>query len=62
MSGLDILKKIKSTNPSIKAIMLTGRIEKDFKEEAEKLGVVDYIHKPIDLTEFKEKISKYILP
>ena len=61
-SGLDVLKGLKEADPEVNVIMLTGRTEKTIQEKAKKLGIVDYITKPLDLRELKEKIQKYVLP
>ncbi|MCM8773332.1 MAG: response regulator [Candidatus Omnitrophica bacterium] len=61
IDGLSVLKELKKTDPSVKVIFITGRGEKELYEKTKKLGAIDYITKPLDLRELKEKIDKYIL-
>jgi len=61
IDGFTVLEEIKKRNPSAKAMMITGRGEKEYLDRAEKLGVVDYITKPLDLGDLREKIERYIL-
>ncbi len=46
MSGLDILKELKKSNPGILVIMITGYASVESAVEALKLGAYDYIKKP----------------
>ncbi len=52
MDGLECIKKLKEINPAVKVIVLTIVGRKDSIEEAQRLGVVDYVLKPIT----KEKL------
>lgn len=61
MSGLNVLTELKRLNDSVKVVMITGKLDKDFESRARELGVVDYITKPLDLNELKKKVNKYIL-
>lgn len=47
-NGLDVLKKIKSQNPEMAVIMLTGYQTNEMASEAIKHGALDYIIKPIN--------------
>ena len=49
MSGLDLLKQINSSYPSMAAIMLTAVKDVDTVVETMKAGALDYITKPFDL-------------
>lgn len=57
MSGLDVLAEIKTYDPSIEVIMLTGHGSAGSGIEAMEKGALDYIMKPIDLKELLEKIE-----
>jgi DNA-binding response OmpR family regulator len=59
MSGLDVLKELKKKNPDVKVIMVTG--SSSSQDEARQLGAIDYISKPIDLGELRDRIEKYML-
>jgi DNA-binding response OmpR family regulator len=60
MNGVEVLKSMKKLNPKVKAMIITGNICSDLKTDVHNLGVIDYIQKPIDLSDFKEKILNYI--
>ena len=57
--GLEVLKEIKSINPQAKVVMLSGLDNSRAREEAEKLGALDYIYKPVTIDMLKEKIAEY---
>lgn len=61
MDGLEVLKKMKEIDPNIKAMMITGRNDESAQNEAQALGASDYLMKPIDLDNLREKIEQYIL-
>ena len=61
MDGFDVLKALKERNPEVKVIIIAGSHDKDSMDKAKELGAIDYITKPIDLSDFKKKIDRYIL-
>lgn len=52
-SGLDLLKTIRTYDPSVAAVMMTAHGTIESAVEAMKLGAFDYLTKPIDLEELK---------
>jgi len=60
MDGLEVLKKMKEIDPNIKAMMITGRNDEATQSEAQALGASDYLIKPIDLDDLREKIKQHI--
>lgn len=61
VSGMEILKEIKETNPSIKVIFMTAYSNKDKIEKSEKLGVDGYLEKPFkNLSLIEETINKVL--
>jgi len=58
MDGIDTLKALKKIKPNIIAIMMTGLIDENIRETAMKLGAVDYIHKPFELSELQTVLDK----
>ena len=58
MDGIEVLKIIREKKPELQIILLTGHgtIEKGI--EAMKLGAMDFIEKPADITVLSEKIKK----
>jgi two-component system response regulator (stage 0 sporulation protein F) len=59
--GLTILKEIKKIDSAVKIIMITGKDDKEFQAKAKKYGALDYITKPLDLSELNDKINHYLL-
>ena len=60
MSGIDVLKKLKSISPSIKAIILTGYPTVETARESLKLGAGEYCVKPIDKEELEKKVESIL--
>lgn len=58
LNGLDVLKGIKSINPDIEVIILTGHGSTSAGIEGMENGAFDYIMKPVDLLELIEKINQ----
>lgn len=59
-NGLDAHKEISSFIPSVKTIILTAYDNFNFAQSAIKLGVVDYILKPVRPNELNASINKII--
>jgi DNA-binding NtrC family response regulator len=57
MSGLDVLKKLKESNPNIKALLLTGYPTVETAKKAVSLGANAYLTKPIDVDDLETGIS-----
>jgi putative two-component system response regulator len=49
MDGIELLKRVKATNPSMMVIMVTAFPDIDLAVEAMRLGAYDFIIKPADL-------------
>jgi heterodisulfide reductase subunit A2 len=56
MSGIDVLKKVKLTQPNIKSIIITAYPTMLTQEEASKLGAIDYLVKPV----FPDKLEDLV--
>ena len=60
LGGIDGLKQLKQLNPEVKVVVITGSIGEESKDKIIKLGAIDYLQKPIVLSDFKEKIKNYV--
>lgn len=49
IDGLEVLRQVKSTNPNVEVIILTGHGSEKEKEQAAELGAFAYLHKPVDI-------------
>lgn len=58
MSGMEALKRIRSENPDVQIIILTGHGTVEKGVEAIKAGAVDFIEKPANLDKIMEKIAQ----
>jgi DNA-binding NtrC family response regulator len=58
MDGIEALKLIKKKKPESQVILLTGHASVQKGVEAMKLGAVDFLEKPADMSELTEKIKK----
>ena len=58
MSGIETLKRIRSENPDVQIIILTGHGTIEKSVEAVKEGAVDFLEKPADLNKIMDKIAE----
>jgi DNA-binding NtrC family response regulator len=58
MSGIEALKRIRSENPDVQIIMLTGHGSVEKGVEAMKAGAVDFLEKPADMNKILEKVAE----
>lgn len=60
LSGTDVLREIKKTDPHLGIIILTGYGSKDVAVEALKGHADDYIEKPLSIPSIKESIERLL--
>ncbi len=58
MTGLEVLQKLRERNVNIPSILITGEGSEDTAVKAFRLGIKDYIIKPIDAEELSESVDK----
>ncbi len=58
MNGIDVLKVLRSKNDNTRIMMVTGVENEDTIKEANRLGVLGYIHKPLILEELEKIVLK----
>jgi two-component system OmpR family response regulator len=54
LSGIDVLRRIRQTNPSLPVVLVTGNASRAQLEEAVRLNVTDILEKPFALTRLSE--------
>ena len=59
-SGIDLIREVKASNPSVAFIMITAHTSTKSAVEALKAGAFDYIAKPFDLEELKIIVRKAV--
>ncbi len=57
MSGLEVLKQIRTCDPDLPFIMVTGNAEHDAVVEARSLGITGYIKKPFSADQLMKKLT-----
>lgn len=57
MDGLEMLQKLQDDKLSVNAILLTGYSDFEYARKAVKLGVDDYLLKPLDIEEFLKVLN-----
>jgi two-component system chemotaxis response regulator CheY len=60
VTGLEFLKQIRQSGSEVPVIMVTTEAEKSKVIEAIQAGVTDYLCKPFEADELREKLDKYI--
>ncbi len=58
LSGLDLLKKVKESNPQSKIILITAHDDVQTTIDAMQYGAYDYLEKPLDIERLKVTISR----
>jgi len=58
LNGDEVLARIKTANPAVRAIMITAFGSVDTAVSVMKLGADDFLEKPVDLTQLLEKIQR----
>jgi len=62
MNGIEALKRIRSIDPTIKVIMVTGSRDPLLAREALELGALAYIDKPFDFAYLKRVVAMALRP
>ena len=62
MSGLELLARIRQTNPQLRALLITGQPTPDVRAQAQSLGVVAFLPKPVGTNLFLEAVDRALRP
>jgi CheY-like chemotaxis protein len=57
MDGVEVLKRIRSADPSLPIIMVTANEDVDLARETLKLGAFDYVAKPFDFSYLEQAVT-----
>jgi DNA-binding response OmpR family regulator len=58
MTGLDILKRMKSVNPNVRSILITAYSDNKIKDMARDAGIDVFINKPFMLDDILDAVAK----
>jgi DNA-binding response OmpR family regulator len=56
MTGVEVLRQLRKTDNQTRVVMVTGVEEEETFKEANSLGVISYIHKPLILEELEKVV------
>ena len=62
MNGIEVHKRIRSINPTIKVVMVTGNTDPVLAREALELGALAYVDKPFDFAYLKRIVAMELQP
>jgi two-component system response regulator (stage 0 sporulation protein F) len=60
MDGIEILKRMKVIDPSIRVIIMTAYGELDMIQEAKNLGAITHFAKPFDIDDIRTAVRKHM--
>jgi DNA-binding response OmpR family regulator len=58
IDGMDVLRSTRQICPRVQVIMLTGHGSEKDREKALRLGVFDYLQKPVDIVELVSALNR----
>lgn len=58
INGIEVLRRVRQSNPRVEVIILTGHGSADDRETCMQLGAFAYLQKPVDLALLNETITK----
>ena len=58
IDGMEVLRKVRQTNPDVRIVILTGHGNEAVEEEAKKLGAFHYHKKPVEIDELLGTVKK----
>lgn len=60
MDGLDTLRMLKTIDPSVQVIVMTGHGDQDLMKQAMELKATAFLHKPIDRKALEKALEKAV--
>lgn len=58
LSGLEIAKLLRASNPSLKVIIISGYSSSELSEKARKFGISEFLEKPFSSTQIRDAVSR----
>lgn len=60
MDGIETLRQIRALDRQVSVIMMTGYGDIQNMEQTKELGTINYVSKPFDLFELRERVSEIL--
>ncbi len=60
MDGLELLRRLRKIDSSVKVIMMTAYGELDMVDEASRLGALTHFTKPFDIEELRSEVMRQL--
>lgn len=60
MDGLELAKQVRQRHPEVQIVMISGYEEFDYARQAIRVGVSDYLLKPVDIEELTSVVKKIV--
>jgi signal transduction histidine kinase len=60
MDGIELVRRVRETNPDLKVIFMTGYANLNSAKEAIRHGALEYIMKPFELTEIRQAVHRAV--
>jgi DNA-binding NtrC family response regulator len=61
MNGADVFMAMKSVNPAIKAVMISGQCCQEVVTKCLSRGALEFVHKPFTATEILRVVDRHVL-
>lgn len=58
MGGMEVLRRVKKTQPQVRVIILTGHGSDKDRDEALRLGAFEYLQKPVDISDLVQAVQR----
>ena len=62
MSGIDVLRRIRESDIETKVVVVTAHADGDLVRQAARIGVDDFLIKPIDPERIVESVGRLLAP
>ncbi len=60
ISGFELIKRIKEQHPDTTFFVITAYGSEDYRKKAENVGAKEYIEKPFNVKDFRQKVLDFL--
>ncbi|MCE5271001.1 response regulator [bacterium] len=62
MNGLEVLHRVRSADPSVRVVLVTGSVDGEWRGEAERAGVFRVLTKPLNIAMLVKVLAEMQMP